>query len=150
MFTPRTASQVESLAGSLRQQEQAAAEWAQFVADLQAAQQQARADKPGEAAWRAGPHGARLAAVAAFASDALPLSCPERSLASKTLADLGKSPSGHDAAALLQSIGWWEPHLQLNLLAAGISEQFDEALEVGCPCWWRWLVGWGSYVTFSC
>ena len=65
MFSPRTASQVDSLAGSLRQQEQTAAEWAQFVADLQAAQQQAREDKPAEAAWRAGPHGSRLAAVAA-------------------------------------------------------------------------------------
>ena len=82
--------------------------------------------------WKACTRNVLLAAVAAFASETLPLSCPERSLASKTLADLGKSPSGHDAAALLQSIGWWQPHLQLNLLAAGISGQFDEALEVGC------------------
>lgn len=35
-----------------------------------------------------------------------------------------------DAAELLQSIGWWEPHLQLNLLSAGVSERFTPELEV--------------------
>lgn len=40
-------------------------------------------------------------------------------------------PRLQDAAEVLQSVGWWPPHLQLNLLAAGISEHFPPELEVG-------------------
>lgn len=40
-------------------------------------------------------------------------------------------PCVQTAAELLQSIGWWPPHLQFNLLSAGISEHFAPELEVG-------------------
>lgn len=39
-------------------------------------------------------------------------------------------PRAQDAAEVLQSVGWWPPHLQLNLVAAGISERFPPELEV--------------------
>ena len=73
---------------------QAEAEWAGFASDMQQAQAQPRSSKPGEAAWRAGPHGARLAAVEGLALGTLPLSGPQRNLAIQTLIDLGKTPSG--------------------------------------------------------
>ena len=46
---------------------QAAREWALLTDALQAARAAPRAAKPDESAWLAGPHGARLADVAAFA-----------------------------------------------------------------------------------
>ncbi|EFN57481.1 hypothetical protein CHLNCDRAFT_143004 [Chlorella variabilis] len=139
MFSPRTPAQVDSLAHSLRLQQEAEAEWAGFASDMQQAQAQPRSSKPGEAAWRAGPHGARLAAVEGLALGTLPLSGPQRNLAIQTLIDLGKTPSGQDAAELLQSVGWWPPHLHLTLVTSGISEEFGAALEaaaaglVACP-----------------
>lgn len=175
---------------------QAATEWARFAGDVAAAQAAPRASKPGEDAWRAGPHATRLAAVAALAlGDVLP-SSEEYRLACKTLADLGKTPAAQvvagvwaparvwvcssvcvvlrgsgspappervcgaacrrraqvllahlqlrppspsrtcvwwqDAAELLQSIGWWPPHLQLGLVQAGVSDAFTPELEVRC------------------
>lgn len=44
---------------------------------------------------------------------------------------LASAPRPQDATELLQSVGWWPPHLQLNLVAAGISERFPPELEVG-------------------
>lgn len=129
MFSPRTASQVESLANSLRLQQAAEAELARFLSDIQQAQHQPRSSKPGEAAWRAGPYGERLAAVEALALGTLHYTGPERTLATQTLAGLGKTPSGQDATELLQSIGWWQPHLQLNLINSGVSEAFEPELE---------------------
>ena len=93
MFSGRTRAQVDSIAGDLRAKEAEAAAWAQFVADIQAAQAAPRPQKPGEAAWRQGPHGERLAALAALALGDLPPTGPERSLASRTLVDLGKTPA---------------------------------------------------------
>ncbi|KAL4425691.1 hypothetical protein ABPG75_009707 [Micractinium tetrahymenae] len=129
MFSPRSEADVQSLQASLRKQAEAEASWARFAADIQAAQQQPRARKPGEGAWRAGPHAARLAALEALALGDLPPVGEQYQLASGTLARLGKTPSSQDAAELLQSIGWWEPHLQLNLLSAGVTERFPPELE---------------------
>lgn len=140
MFSPRTAAQVDSQIANLAAEAEAKAAWERFVADISNAAAAARAAKPSEAAWRAGPHAERLAAVDAFARGFLPLACPERSLATKTLSDLGKTPSPQDAADLLQSIGWWHPHVQLNLIAAGVSEHFPDALEVRlCGSGWSGL-----------
>lgn len=129
MFSPRAQADVHSLQASLRQQAEAEAAWNRFLADVQGAQLQERQKKPGEAAWRGGPHAARLAALEELALGTLPPAGEQYQLASGTLARLGKAPSSQDAAELLQSIGWWEPHLQLNLLSAGISEHFPPELE---------------------
>ncbi|KAL4445906.1 hypothetical protein ABPG77_009105 [Micractinium sp. CCAP 211/92] len=129
MFSPRSQADVNSLQSSLRHQAEAEARWNAFLADIQAAQRQAWAKKPGAAAWQAGPHAERLAALEALALGSLPPVGEQYQLASRTLARLGKAPSTQDAAELLQSIGWWEPHLQLNLLAAGVSERFPPELE---------------------
>jgi len=78
---------------------QAAAEWALFLADIQAAQAVPRPSKPSEAVWRAGPHAARLQAVEALALGELPPVGEEYRLANKTLVELGKSPSGQVSGA---------------------------------------------------
>jgi hypothetical protein len=136
MFSGRTRAQVDSLAAELRHKELEAAAWEQFVSDVQAAQAAPRPSKPNEDAWREGPHGARLAALEALALGDLAGVGPERTLAHQTLVGLGKTPSTQDAAEVLQSVGWWPPHLQLNLVAAGISERFPPELEVrGLPGW---------------
>lgn len=129
MFVGRTAAQVESLMGSQRAAEVEAAAWAAFLAEVEAARAAARPHKPGEAVWRAGPHGARLAAVEAFAVEDLRLASAERTLATQTLRGLGQPPSPPDAAELLQSVGWWPPHVQLGLVQAGVSEHFPPELE---------------------
>ncbi|PRW58916.1 ribonuclease [Chlorella sorokiniana] len=129
MFSGRTRAQVDSLAAELRHKELEAAAWEQFVSDVQAAQAAPRPSKPNEDAWREGPHGARLAALEALALGDLAGVGPERTLAHQTLVGLGKTPSTQDAAEVLQSVGWWPPHLQLNLVAAGISERFPPELE---------------------
>lgn len=93
MFAGRTRAQVDSIAADLRHKEVEAAAWAKFVADVQAAQAAPRASKPSEAEWRQGPHAERLAALEAMALGDLSRVSPERSLATQTLAGLGKSPS---------------------------------------------------------
>ncbi|KAL4859933.1 putative ribonuclease [Chlorella vulgaris] len=129
MFKPRTKDQVDSLSASLRAQEEADANWARFAADIQQAKAAPRSEKPGEAAWRQGPHAERLMAVEGLALGTLPLTGPKRALAVACLVGLGKPPSGQDAAELLQSVGWWPPHLHFNLLSANITPLFSSQLE---------------------
>lgn len=129
MFGPRSAAQVRSLEGALAAEAAEAAAWGRFVGDMEAAAAAAREAKPSEADWRAGPHADRLAALAAFALGSLPIYCAERDLATKTLVRLGRTPGPADAADLLQAAGWFPPHMQLHLLAAGVSEAFSPELE---------------------
>jgi hypothetical protein len=117
---------------------QADANWARFAADIQQAKAAPRSEKPGKAAWRQGPHAERLTAVEGLALGTLPLTGPKRALAVACLVGLGRPPSGQDAAELLQSVGWWPPHLHFNLLSANITALFSSQLEVGCG----WLAGW--------
>lgn len=93
VFSGRREEEVRSLENSLRLAEAEAVAWAAFTADIQAAAAAPRVAKPARAAWLAGPHAERLAAVEAFAIEDLPLAAPERALATKTLHGLGKSPS---------------------------------------------------------
>ncbi len=87
---------------------QAEAEWATFASDIQQAQAQPRSSKPDEAAWRAGPHSARLVAVEGLALGTLPMSGPQRNLAIQTLIDLGKTPSGQVGANCIHDGGNWK------------------------------------------
>ncbi len=41
------------------------------------------------------------------------------------------APTPQAAAEVLQGIGYWPPHVQLNLLSNGITETFRPELEVG-------------------
>ncbi len=93
MFSGRTRAQVDSIAADLRAKEIEAAAWQRFVSDIQAAQAAPRASKPSEQEWRQGPHGERLAALEALALGDLSAISPQRTLASQTLVELGRSPS---------------------------------------------------------
>lgn len=127
LWGPRSAAQVDELTRAAAAEARATQEWALLTDALQAARAAPRAAKPDESAWLAGPHGARLADVAAFALGRGNLNARARGAALLQRLDLQPSPG--EAASLLKAVGFWSPHLQLGLAAAGITERFEEELE---------------------
>ncbi len=55
------------------------------------------------------------------------------------------APTPQAAAEVLQRIGYWPPHVQLNLLTSGITETFRPELEVrilGVSIFWQPGILW--------
>lgn len=137
IYTPRTPTQVAQLQQAARAAAAAEAEWQRLEAAVGAARAAPRAQKPCREAWAAGPHGTDIAKLESFALVSADAGLPGlgpglaggHSRAFAILERLGMPPSPHAAADLLQAVGYWPPHVQVGLLAAGITETFAPELE---------------------
>lgn len=126
-FSPRTPDQVEQLQRQAEAAQKEEESWQQFAAALDSARKLPRSSKPGPVEWEGGEHAERVLLLRGYATGE---GCDgDKVKAIQVLNELRMSPTPLCAAEILQGIGYWQPHLQLSLLTAGITEEFRPELE---------------------
>jgi exoribonuclease II len=146
MYSARSEADVRSLLRAAELTKEAEEMQTQFLSEVTNARKLPRRQRPTQEEWRSGIHGARLQSLEAFAlgisssgltsggEDCIPInsgSYSERQRAEiiNVLAAAGVQRTPQGAAELLQHAGYWPAHVQLNLLASGLTERFPAALE---------------------
>lgn len=126
MYTARPASQVEGLRQQMNAERAAAEQVAAFVSGVESAKRLPRAERPKRDEWLAGPLAPKFTLLEEYALGR-PMVHGAQAIA--TLRGLGVPPTPQGAAEALQASGFWPPHVQLGLLASGLTEQFNPDLE---------------------
>ncbi len=139
MYAARSEADVRSLLRAAELAQEAQELQTQCLSEVAAARKSPRKQRPTQEEWRNGVHGARFQALEAFALGATEDSAmsvnsgsyseKQRAEIVSTLSAAGVQRTPQGAAELLQDAGYWPAHVQLNLVASGLTERFPTALE---------------------
>lgn len=130
MYAARPSEEVGSLRRTATLREEAEGRRDAFIGAVNEVRTLPRSQRPNKDVWLNGPH---EPLVRALEGHALGRPLPPSKVGFPTIPDLleaARAPrTSQGAASILQAAGYWPPHAQLGLLASGLTERFDEALE---------------------
>jgi exoribonuclease-2 len=143
MYAARSEADVRSLLRAAELAQQAEELQTQFLNEVTTAKRLPRKQRPTQEEWKNGIHGSRFLALEAFAlgisntsDDSSSMSVNSGSFSEKQRAEIvsvlsaaGVQRTPQGAAELLQDAGYWPAHVQLSLVASGLTERFPEMLE---------------------
>ena len=130
MYSARKEQDVRSMVRLAEAEKAAAVLQERFVADVNAARALPQKDRPTQQEWRAGPHALIFENLELFAfGQNLSTSSPvSRTELMSILGASGVQRSLQGAVDLLKLAGYWNQHVQMNLLSSGLTEEFPSDL----------------------